>query len=194
MTSTPDKAAKDVPWHAPLRVEDVHEAGRHVVLTADAATLKALAAFADVESVTGLQATFDVTRRGKAGLRVTGEVRAKVGQTCVVSLEPMQTEIAEAVDVVYEVPKPEPAAPSRAAPATAEMPDTIAFEDEADPPEPLIDGIADLGALATEFLVLGIDPYPRKPDASFEQPQGDPGMAGPFAALAKLKHGDGGEK
>ena len=59
MTSTPDKAAKDVPWHAPLRVEDVHEAGRHVVLTADAATLKALAAFADVESVTGLQATFD---------------------------------------------------------------------------------------------------------------------------------------
>ena len=30
-------------------------------------------------------------------------------------------------------------------------------------PEPLIGGIVDLGALATEFLILGLDPYPRKP-------------------------------
>ena len=29
--------------------------------------------------------------------------------------------------------------------------------------EPLIDGKVDLGALATEFLILGLDPYPRKP-------------------------------
>ena len=35
-------------------------------------------------------------------------------------------------------------------------------------PEPLHDGAVDLGAVATEFLLLGIDPYPRKPDAVFE--------------------------
>ena len=35
--------------------------------------------------------------------------------------------------------------------------------------------MVDLGAVATEFLLLGIDPYPRKPGAVFEAPPaGDP--------------------
>ena len=37
-------------------------------------------------------------------------------------------------------------------------------------PEPLIGNSVDLGLLATEFLILGVDPYPRKPDAAFEAP------------------------
>ncbi|MCX7310394.1 MAG: hypothetical protein NTV56_01375, partial [Alphaproteobacteria bacterium] len=49
-------------------------------------------------------------------------------------------------------------------------------------------------ALATEFLVLGIDPYPRKPEASFGEQVFGTGESGPFAALAKLKYGDGEEK
>ena len=54
-----------------------------------------------------------------------------------------------------------------------------------------IDGTVDLGALATEFLLLGIDPYPRKPGAVFEPPStGDPGES-PFAALAGLRTGRG---
>ena len=45
----------------------------------------------------------------------------------------------------------------------------------------------DLGAVATEFLLLGIDPYPRKPGAVFDAPAtGDP-AGHPFAALAALK-------
>ena len=41
-----------------------------------------------------------------------------------------------------------------------------------DPPEVLHDGAVDLGAVATEFLLLGIDPYPRKPGAVFDAPAG----------------------
>jgi hypothetical protein len=53
----------------------------------------------------------------------------------------------------------------------------------------LIDGIVDLGALATEFLILGLDPYPRQPGAVFEpSPDRQPG-GGPFAALARLTKG-----
>ena len=47
--------------------------------------------------------------------------------------------------------------------ATAEIPD---------PPEPIVNGVIDLGRLATDALFLGIDPYPRKPDAVFEPPVG----------------------
>jgi hypothetical protein len=61
----------------------------------------------------------------------------------------------------------------------------------AEPPEELIDGSVDLGAIATEFLILGIDPYPRKPGAVFTQEsKGDAG-ARPFAALGALMKGRG---
>ena len=53
-----------------------------------------------------------------------------------------------------------------------------------DDPEPLIDGVVDLGALAAEFVILGIDRYPRKPGAVFESPGDGEPEEGPFAALA----------
>jgi len=55
--------------------------------------------------------------------------------------------------------------------------------------EPLLDGKVDLGALATEFLILGLDPYPRKPDAIFQPPADGQPDEGPFAALGVLKKG-----
>ena len=59
-----------------------------------------------------------------------------------------------------------------------------------DPPEALHDGVIDLGAVAIEFLLLGIDPYPRKPGAVFDAPPaGDP-TSHPFAALAALNKGE----
>ena len=53
--------------------------------------------------------------------------------------------------------------------------------------EPLVDGLIDLGAIATEFLILGLDPYPRKVGAVFQPPQAATPDEGPFAALAALK-------
>ena len=59
--------------------------------------------------------------------------------------------------------------------------------DAPDPPEILIGDHVDLGVIATEFLLLGLDPYPRKPDAEFgEVVVGTPGL-NPFAVLAALK-------
>jgi hypothetical protein len=53
-------------------------------------------------------------------------------------------------------------------------------------PEPLTDGSVDLGVIATEYFLLGIDPYPRKEGAVFEAaPAKDP-RESPFAALADL--------
>lgn len=180
-------------WRVPLRLDDVPETGRHIELTADAPMREAIAKFAGVNAVPALSATFDIVRRGKDGLRVTGEVRGRVGQTCVVTLEPMESEIVEPVDVVYAPPREE-AVPDRAAQAHPGATGSPVFEEEEDPPEPLIDGIADLGALATEFLLLGINPYPRKPGATFEQPGANTPESGPFAALARLKRGDDGGK
>ena len=65
--------------------------------------------------------------------------------------------------------------------------DAEADANEADPPEPIINGVIDLGRLATDALFLAVDPYPRRPDAVFEPSveSADPNDH-PFAALKAL--------
>jgi uncharacterized protein DUF177 involved in 23S rRNA accumulation len=161
------------PWSAPLRIEDVPETGRHVVLTADERTRQAIAAMAGLRGLPRVDATFDVVRSGHDGLHITGQVSATVGQTCVVTLEPIEREMTEALDLVFRTPH------VAGEEASASL--------DTDEVEPLVDGTVDLGVLATEFLILGIDPYPRKPDVVFQSPPADEPAGGAFAALAALQ-------
>ncbi len=184
MSDSPRKPARPTssqkrdsyPWTVPLRFEDVPpETGRQVTLSADAHARDAIASVAGLRELRQLTASFEVVRSGAAGLHVTGTVSAVVGQTCVVTLEPIQSEINEAIDLVFN--------PSPDAGASADM----SLDTDEPEIEPLIDGVVDLGALATEFLILGIDPYPRKPGAVFEAPPAGEPFAGPFAGLAALQ-------
>jgi len=168
------------PWTVPIRVEDVPETGRRVEFAADDSIRTTLAEAAGVNELMRLEATFDLTRHGRSGLHVVGEISATVRQTCVVTLEPISNEVIEPVDLLF-------------APAGAQTGLAAKLPVEAgDPPEPIIGGMVDLGAVATEFLMLGIDPYPRKPGAVFEAPRSADRDATPFAALAALKKSDGG--
>jgi hypothetical protein len=98
----------------------------------------------------------------------------------VVTLEPLANDVEEDIDLLYMPP------------AAAAARDESEAEAKTDEAEPLIGGTVDLGTLATEFLLLGIDPYPRKPDAVFDAPRADGPEPGPFAALAGLmKNRDG---
>ena len=175
------------PWSVTVRREDVPETGFHVMLEADAPTRDKVAALIGVRALMHLSATFDLTRHGRDGLRVTGEVVASVGQSCVVTLEPIDSEVCEAVDVVL---RPAPVAADRKGRQDEDGGEDWIDPDADDPPEPLVDGAVDLGAIATEFLILGIDPYPRKPDAKFEAPPVEDTGGGAFAALEALKRKD----
>ena len=43
---------------------------------------------------------------------------------------------------------------------------------EYEPPDEIVNGQIDLGAITAEFLVLGLDPYPRKPGVDFSPGRG----------------------
>jgi len=165
------------PWHVPVAVDDVAETGAHFDLVADAAIRAAVARITGLRDLPRLEASFDVSRRGTGGLHVAGVVSATVGQTCVVTLEPLTGEVRETVDLLF-LPQRQP--------FSGEEGETQPRDTKWDAPEPLIGGVVDLGAVATEFLMLGLDPYPRKPGAVFEPPQDLKSGGGPFAALAKL--------
>ena len=169
-------APSTAPWHVPLAVEEVAETGQHFDLIADARVRAAVAKVAGLRDLPRFEANFDVTRRG-SGLHVVGSVSATVGQNCVVTLEPIANEIEETIDLIFEPPQKL----AEAAEAEGQQ-HGVKWDD----PEPLVGGVIDLGALATEFLILGLDPYPRKPGAVFEPPQDAKHEQGPFAALGRL--------
>ncbi|HTV36800.1 MAG TPA: DUF177 domain-containing protein [Xanthobacteraceae bacterium] len=170
----------NTPWRVPVAVEDIPEDGQHFTLVADAQVRTAVARMAGLRDLPRLTAEFEVTRHGGDGLHVVGRVSATAGQNCVVTLEPLDNEVVEAIDLIF-MPQMAKAADAGSEDEDAEP--STAQENWADP-EPLVGGVVDLGALATEFLILGIDPYPRKPGAVFESPQELEKDGGPFAALS----------
>jgi hypothetical protein len=172
------------PWSVPIAVADIPEGGQHLLIAADAPTRAAVARAAGVNGLVRLEAEFTLARHGSDGVRVSGVVRATAEQTCVVTLEPMQSDIDEAIDLLFV---PEPALYGRQ--------EGDAGPEEADElPERLVGGTVDLGAVATEFLILGVDLYPRKPGAVFEPPVTGAAAPGPFAALSALQKRRGGPR
>jgi uncharacterized metal-binding protein YceD (DUF177 family) len=162
------------PWSVPVQVAEVPETGRRVEIAADAATREAVAKAVGVLALPSLEAAFDLAPVADGGVRVCGTVLATVQQRCVVTLDPVMTEVREPIDLTFLPP------------GTVEG--TIRTADEEEPPEVLHGGTVDLGVLTTEFLILGIDPYPRKPGVTFDAPpSADDPAAHPFAALAALK-------
>jgi len=181
----PAAQAAKVPWSVPVAVTEVPDTGRHFELVPDEATRQAVAGEIGLVALPRLAATFDLTRRGTDSLRVEGRVTATVIQNCVVTLEPVESEIDEPMELFF---RPEPAGQAE----TGEEGGFHPFEGK-EPPETLVNGAVDLGVIATEFLNLGIDPYPRKEGVMFDAPPaGDP-AGHPFAALAALKKDRGPE-
>ncbi len=167
------------PWSMPVAVSDIPDTGQHFDLAADEDMRAKLAKLAWLRALRKLEASFDVERHGANGLHVSGRVVAAVGQTCVVTLEPLDNEVEENVDLIF-VPASEPV-------AGTDDDGTATGHVAPDAPEPLVGGSINLGVIATEFLLLGIDPYPRRPGVEFKPASvGDAG-AHPFAALAALK-------
>jgi len=170
------------PWSVPIAVEQIPETGLHREIEADRAARDAMAELAGLREILSASASIDVTPDSGGRFHVVGRVRARIGQTCVVTLDPIENDIDEPIDLIL--------APPEQIPALADLVDD-ADESEAeipDPPEPIENGMIDLGRLATDALFLAIDPYPRKPDAVFEPlvAAADP-EDHPFAALKALQ-------
>jgi uncharacterized metal-binding protein YceD (DUF177 family) len=172
-------------WRVRVTISDLPPQGKEYELVPDAEVRKELAERAAVVAIPKLIAKLKVLPQSKAGAVVEGSLQATVTQTCIVTLEPFDNYIDETISLVFE--------PEEAIAARGPLTEEIAGED---PPEPIVDGAIDLATVVAEFLTLSIDPYPRKPGAAFEALAGgdDTDTPSPFAALAKLKPGQGDKK
>ena len=168
------------PWSYPVVVSKIPESGLHVSLDADEQLRTELAQIGGLRNIQAASATFDVFHGRSGAVEVTGRVTGRVGQECVVTLEPLDSDIDEEVEIVF-------AEPDTGAAAARQKADDD--EEEPDPPELIENGVIDLGKLAADMFFLGIDPYPRKPEAvsKVEEVVDDP-EDHPFAALKALKN------
>ncbi|WP_148207398.1 YceD family protein [Paramagnetospirillum magneticum] len=171
------------PFSYPVEVDKIPARGTRLRVEPTPSDRDAIAQWLDVREVTEMQAEFQMAPVGKTGLfRVNGRLTARVMQTCVVTLAPVQTLVDEEIAMTFGPP------PDDCGDEAAEI--EVDFHDT-DPPDPIVDGAIDLGAVMVEHLALGIDPFPRSEGAEFalpgEPPEAPEPKANPFAVLAALK-------
>ncbi len=163
-------------------VANLRPDGLAVMVTATPAQRTEIALMLGLPSVEELKGNFTLTPAKRGLLLVTGTVTASIHQTCVVTLDAFETSVNEQVELEFiPADKAVPTMQSVAKPTPEQE-----MEDN-DPPDLIIDGHIDLGAVTVEFLALGLDPFPRKPDAEFNYVDPADEKENPFAKLIKLK-------
>lgn len=172
------------PFSHLLAVDKIPARGLKLRIEAGPQELEAVARWLDLRDVAQLVADLEISPIGRTGLvRVNGRLTARVTQSCGVTLAPVAAEVAEEIAMTFGPPEEETEEGDG-----GEL--DIGF-DESDPPDPIIDGAIDLGAVMVEHLALGLDPFPRAEGAEFspiEDKADEPEpKANPFAVLASLK-------
>ncbi len=167
----------------PLKVDEIRD-GASDEIVATGAELEAVAKMLDLVALDRLTFAYRIDHGGGGRLVLTGTLNADAKQTCVVSLEPVEARLEVPVEMEFWpaelLPRPER---DTAEPGGAGVLDW---------PEAIRDGKIDLGPIVYETLATALDPYPRRPEASFDWPQGERlegegAGTGPFASLAALK-------
>jgi uncharacterized metal-binding protein YceD (DUF177 family) len=149
-------------------------AGAEILVQADEGECESLARRYGVPAVPALACRFHLRSGPSANVLAEGELRARVVQVCVVSLDEFEDEVSEDFRVVF-------------VPAGTESDE---LDPDADDELPYEGGIIDLGEAAAEQLALALDPYPRKP--GMEEPElPEEGGDSPFEALSRALHGRG---
>jgi len=164
-----------------LRLDQIRD-GERLDLVADEAERGAIARRLGLPNVERLEAHVTLAKTGEV-IRACGRLGASLDQSCVVTNDPVPAHVDEPFELVFI---PEPA---------ASRPDEEIELGESDCDVVFHDGAAiDLGTAIADTLALSLDPYPRSAGADAALKEAGvmaEEQASPFAALAKLKKGDG---
>jgi len=172
----------ELAWDHPTR--DVPETGLTVTKVAAADELDAVARALGLIACASLEASYAITPDGAGRYALSGTLRAEIVQACVVTLDPVASTIEEGFVAAFwpgdDIPPPRGG---------------VLDLDEAAEPQPILSGQIAVGRVVFECLAESLDPYPRKPGATFDwqepaAPGGAPGNPeSPFAVLANIKIG-----
>jgi len=156
-------------FHRPLSLDRIGPHGVDLTIEATPAECSALAVRMNLPAVLALSCAFHLIREGRDVVLARGVLRARVTQTCVVSLDDFDAPVEEVFQVCF-------------VPSGKEADD---IDPESDDEIPFEGNAIDLGEAAAEQLGLALDPYPRMPGAEMPAAE-DEAEPHPFAALRRL--------
>ena len=167
----------------PVRADRLGVAGKTIAIEATADERTALAERFGILGIERLTASVQLeARRGGSLVLVKGHFDADVVQACVLSLAPVPAHVEGDFALTYSSDEEDD-----------EM-DVLVDVSMPDPPDPMPDGVVDIGEAVAEQLALSLDPFPKAPGASFggfsdrePEPEPEPGRGRMFDALAALK-------
>lgn len=172
MTTKPPEPEFSVPF----LVERLGRSPATERIAANADQCAKLAKRMGLVAIDRLEATVSLQRlAGGEVVHVSGILQADIVQTCVVTLTPFATRVEEDFEDDFS--------------ENAEMPEEISLAMDEDLPEPIENGVIDIGELVAQFLALSLDPYPRSPGAALDEVWAGPGpeSLSPFAVLRNVK-------
>jgi len=152
-------------------VEKLPQNGTKQVLELTVDECLQLAQYLNLAEIKSFKADFNIHGTSDK-VTVSGVVDAVVVQTCVVSLELFEAYVHEQIEAEFVAEKKSS--------KRSEEQDLLDHDDL------IINGKINLGSLATEFFVLGLDPFPKKPGAEFHYIEDD-SQPSPFDRLRDLE-------
>ena len=167
-------------WQEKVSVAEATRGTVRRKLSADEETRQRIAKVLGLDALNRLDADITVSP-WLDGVQIEGKWSANVVQTCGVTLDLFDSDLSGQISVR--------ALPQGSAALGGTDEHEIELDPDADDPPDVLDGDQiELGAYVVEDLSLAIDPFPRRPGATFEAPE-QKGELSPFAVLAKLKGG-----
>lgn len=157
-------------FHHPVSLDRIGSQELTLTIEATPAECAALAVRMKLPAIQALSCVFHLVRESRDKVLTRGHLRARITQTCVVTLEDFEAPLEDTFQVRF-VPSGEEA-------------DDI--DPDADDEIPFEGNLIDLGEAAAEQLALALDPYPRMPGATLDDPETEV-KPHPFAALAGLR-------
>jgi hypothetical protein len=162
------------PISFPVHVGRLPKKGMPLVIEADEDQRAALAEIHGLQGIQSLRATLLVEAWRSSGVRVAGRIEAKLEQICAVSGDPIPTDIDAEFEALY-VP-----VGSKLTKPKLEGGEMVIDPDGPDLPETFEGDTIDVGQVTEEFFALELDPYPRKPGATFAARDEAPEPDGPL--------------
>jgi uncharacterized metal-binding protein YceD (DUF177 family) len=181
MTNTPLDNAIASELSRPVTVENLKIGATDQTIKATDEECSNLADRFGLKDLAHLEAHLHLIRKGQGeSLRVfvTGDLSARVTQTCIITLETVDTEIEAKFTIKFDI---------------AGEDDDFEAEidsDEDEIIEPILNGVIDLGELVAQNLALEINPFPRAEGADSSEMvlESKDSTTNPFSALEKLKN------
>lgn len=150
-------------WNVFYRVDKLSSQTDSLTIEAFEEDLDAIAEWLGLDKINVLKAKVKIKRPNNNHLiYVSGSLYADIVQQCVRSLEPVEAKVNEAFDAYFsETDKAISFEKGKSDLLVRHGHDEVPMLDEKDDPEPVVDGVINLGELVMQFFALAIPPYPK---------------------------------